>query len=48
MTEKDDVETFVNQLEIAMKSAGLPRTKWKHYTLTQLTVQAKEPISIAG
>ena len=44
MTEKDDVEAFVNQLEIAMKSAGLPRTKWKHHMLTQLTVPAKEPI----
>ena len=44
MTESDDLEAFVTQLEIAMKSVGLPRTKWKHHMLTQLTVAAKEPI----
>ena len=27
-----------------MRSAGLPRTKWKHHMLTQLTLAAKEPI----
>ena len=44
IAEKYDVEASGNQLEIAMKSAGLPRAKWKHHMLTQLKVQAKEPI----
>ena len=35
LPESDEVESFVNQLEIAMKSAGLPRGKWKHHMRTQ-------------
>ena len=44
MTESDVLEAFVVQLEIAKKSAGLPRIKWKHHMLTQLTVAANEQL----
>ena len=44
MKETNNLESFIIQLEIAMKSGGIDRGKWKHYMLTQLTVKAKEPI----
>ena len=37
MTESDDVEEFIRQLEVALKSSNFPRDKWKHYLLTQMT-----------
>ena len=44
MNESDEVDVLVSQLEIALKSAGIPRSRWKHNLLTQLTLTAKEPI----
>ena len=46
MTEKDDVEHFITQLEKALKSANFPKDKWKHHLLTQMTVSTKQPINI--
>ena len=44
MTEHDDVEEFITQLEVALRSSNFPKDKWKHYLLTQMTVSAKQPI----
>ena len=44
MKESDEVEIFVNQLEIALKTGGIPRNKWKY----NLTLSAKEPIERQG
>ena len=44
MKETDDLEFFLVQLEIALKSGGVDRARWKHHMLTQLTVKAKEPV----
>ena len=42
MNESDEVDVFVSQLEIALKLARIPRSRWKHNLLTQLTLTAKE------
>ena len=44
MMESDDVEEFLRQPEVALKSSNFPRDKWKHNLLTQMTVNAKEPV----
>ena len=44
MSETDDVEAFITQLEIALKLANLSQAKWKHHLLMQVTVRAKEPV----
>ena len=41
MTDSDDIEAFITQLEIAMKSAGIPKIKWKHNMLIHLTVNTQ-------
>ena len=40
----DDIEEFITCLEIALKSAGTRKNKWKHSLLTQLTQSAIQPI----
>ena len=42
MTDKDDVEVFLRQLEIALQTAHIPQDKWKQHLLSQLTLEAKE------
>ena len=42
--ETDDIEAFIRHLEIAFKSTGIDKGKWRHHLLTQLTVGAKEPV----
>ena len=44
MKETDNIEAFIKQLEIAFKSAGIDKRKWRHHLLTQLTVSAHEPV----
>ena len=44
MTEKDDIELFIRQLEIALRTALIPQDKWKQHLLSQLTVQAKDQV----
>ena len=44
MKETDDIKEFVTCLEIALRSAGTQKSKWKHSLLTQLTQKAKHPI----
>ena len=44
MTDKDDVEIFLRQLEIALRTSKIPVDKWKQHLLSQLTLQAKEQV----
>ena len=44
MKETNDIEEFVTCLQIALRSAGTQRNKWKHSLLIQLTQKAKQPI----
>ena len=41
MTDKDDVENFIGQLEIALRTGNVPRDNWKQHLLSQLTVSVK-------
>ena len=43
MKESDDIEEFITCLEIALKSAGTNRAKWRHSLLTQLTQSSSSP-----
>ena len=44
MTDKDDVEVFLRQLEIGLRTSRIPQDKWKQYLLSQLTLDAKEMV----
>ena len=44
MTETDDVEIFLRQYEISLKTAKIPEDKWKENILSQLTLRAKEQV----
>ena len=44
MTKDDDVEIFVRQLEVALRTARVPQDKWKQSLLSQLTLEAKERV----
>ena len=44
MTEKDDVEVFLRQLEIVLRISRIPQDKWKQHLLSQLTLDAKERV----
>ena len=44
ITKEDDVEIFVRQLEVALRTAKIPQEKWKQSLLSQLTLEAKERV----
>ena len=44
MTDKDDVEVLLRQLEIALRTAHIPQDKWKQHLLSQLTLEANERV----
>ena len=44
MTKDDDLEVFVRQLEVALRTARIDQDKWKQSLLSQLTLGAKETV----
>ena len=44
MTEKDDIEIFLRQLEIALRTSKISQDKWKQHLLSQLTLEAKQRV----
>ena len=44
MTKEDDLEIFVRQLEVALRTARIEQGKWKQSLLSQLTLEAKERV----
>ena len=44
MTDKDDIEVFLRQLEIALRTSLIPRDERKRHLLSQLTLTAKEKV----
>ena len=44
MRDKDDPETFIKYLEVALTRSKIPREEWKDYVQPQLTLEAGEKI----
>ena len=44
MTKEDDLEIFVRQLEVALRTERIEQGKWKQSLLSQLTLEAKERV----
>ena len=44
MAEGDDIDIFVQQLEVALLSEEIPNDKWKSFIHSQLTLNAKQKV----
>ena len=44
VTKDDDLDVFVGELEVALRTARIDHDKWKQSLLSQLTLGAKETI----
>ena len=44
MTKDNDIDIFVRQLEVDLRTARVPQEKWKQSLLSQLTLDAKEKV----
>jgi len=44
MMDTDDVDIFLRQFEVSLRTANIPENKWKENLLSQLTLRAKEQV----